>query len=456
MKLPLPDTVLFLIECLNHYGFTCFAVGGCIRDLLRGEYPNDFDLTTDALPEEIKACFLEYEVLETGIRHGTVTVLIEQTPYEITTYRTESIYSDHRHPDEVHFTRSLLEDLKRRDFTINAMAYHPTRGLVDLFGGAEDLKQRRLRAVGDADQRFQEDALRILRGLRFASTLQLEIDSATANAMQNSKSLLLSVSAERIWAELGKLLTGCDIARILLEYSDILAQILPELLPMIGFSQNHPFHHLDVYEHTAAAVSATQPILVLRLTMLLHDSGKPHCCTEDAQGIHHFYGHAAISAEIAEGLLRRLKVDRMTIETVVLLITHHGDVIENTDRQVKRCLNRYGEGRFRLLLAVQRADTLAQAIVIQKERIEHLNALAARLERIVTEQDCFSLRQLAVDGNDLIKLGLAGCQIGIALQFALQSVIEERVANDRESLLLLIRENIDKSPKNRYDKEEIL
>lgn len=453
MKLPLPDTVQFLIDTLNHSGFECFAVGGCVRDLLCGNDPGDFDLTTNAFPEEIKSCFSTYKVLETGLRHGTVTVLIEQTPYEITTYRTESSYSDHRHPDQVHFTQSLQEDLKRRDFTINSMAYHPTQGLVDLFDGAADLKKRRLRAVGDADKRFQEDALRILRGLRFASTLQLEIDSATANAMQNNRALLASVSAERIWTELGKLLTGSDVARILIEYSHILVQIIPELLPMIGFSQNHPFHHLDVYEHTAASVSAAKPIPVLRLAMLLHDSGKPHCCTEDTQGIRHFYGHAAISAEIAQGLLRHLKADRWTTETVVLLIRHHGDVIEDNDQQVKRCLNRYGEVRFRLLLAVQRADTMAQAIAIQEERLMRLSALEARLERILTEQDCFSLRQLAVNGNDVMKLGIAGRQIGNALQFALQSVIEERVVNDREALLLLIRENIDKYPENRYDKK---
>lgn len=450
----LPPAVAMLLERLNQAGFEAFIVGGSIRDFLCGKKPEDYDITTNALPQQIKACFPEFAVLEVGIQHGTVGIRCGQSFYEITTYRTEGEYSDHRHPDSVAFTDSLTEDLRRRDFTMNAIAYHPTYGMIDPFGGEQDLQRKMLRAVGTAEQRFEEDALRILRGLRFASVFSFSIEICTAKAMNEQKKLLAHVSEERIWKELKRLLVGEQAAEILSRHVSIVGEILPELLPMLNFEQHHPYHHLDVFQHAMTAVQVVQPTLPLRLAALLHDCGKPFCFTEDERGTGHFYGHAHQSAEIAKQCMKRLKVEHKTSELVQQLIRHHGDVLEANEKQLKRKLNRFGTDFIQNLLALQRADVSAKHPSIQQERMLKLSQIEKKLHEILEEQACFSIRQLELDGYDVLRLGLSGKEVGNALEFMLEMVMEGKVENDHEKLVSFLCDNIDKVSKNRYDKSD--
>lgn len=435
-----PKQVLRLMELLQRQGYEAYAVGGCIRDSLLGLSPNDWDLTCSALPEETIRALPGYQVLATGLQHGTVTVVADGMPVEITTYRVDGTYSDGRHPDSVTFSRNLVDDLARRDFTVNAIAYHPSKGLVDPYNGLHDLHSRTLRCVGIPEQRFQEDALRILRGLRFASTLGFTIEKKTAYAMFQQKNLLHQISEERIQVEFGKLLCGKDAERILRKYQSVIAVFLPEITPMIGLEQHSPYHIYDVWEHTLHAISAIAPRLELRLAILLHDIGKPRCFSIDAKGIGHFYGHQNLGAEIAKTVLTRLRFSKETIRTVATLVKYHDVSITDEEVRVKRWLNRLGEPLFRMLLAVNRADTAAHSPAAAL-RMDMIDREAAVLDHILAEQSCFQLKDLAIHGKDLLQIGVPeGPEVGRLLQELLDSVLENRCENRLESLLPLAKQ----------------
>ena len=340
----LPVGVSGLLEALETAGFAAYAVGGCVRDSLLGRVPQDWDIATSARPEEVLARFPH--AIPTGIAHGTVTVVWEGEPFEVTTFRAESAYTDHRHPDQVRFVPDLEADLARRDFTVNAMACRRDGQVIDRFGGREDLKNGIIRCVGDPGERFREDALRILRALRFAACYGFRLEEKTSAAVLESRELLCYVAAERIWAEFSRLLCGIDAGRVLREFPQVIFAILPELFPMEGFLQYNPHHDRDVWEHTCAAVEASSPELAVRLAMLLHDCGKPGCFTLDGEGTGHFYGHAQKSLELAGTVLRRLRVPRLLGERVLLLIHLHDRPVFPEERWVKRQLGRWGRRSF--------------------------------------------------------------------------------------------------------------
>lgn len=442
MEIMLPQQVRKILEELSAAGFEAAVVGGCVRDSLLGRKPQDWDVTTSALPQQSMEALKDFTVLETGLKHGTVTAVPDGMPVEITTYRVDGGYSDSRHPDRVTFTRSLREDLARRDFTINALAYSEEHGVIDCFGGRDDLADGIVRCVGDPALRFGEDALRIMRGLRFASVLGFSVEAETARSMRAQKSLLDRIAKERIGAELTKLLCGKGAQDILFGFYDVLGQVLPELLPMVGFGQNNPYHRYDVWEHTARAVGAVEPEPVLRLTMLLHDSGKPHCYTQDSRGVGHFYGHAKISGQLADTALKRLKFDSRTIRRVLLLIRYHDLPPHNTEKWIRRQLCRIGEENLRALLSVKEADCRAQNPDFLY-RLDQLGEVRRTLSRVLAENQCFSLRDLKVDGNDLIALGFpAGKELGETLRLLLNEVIDGKCPNERVALLRLATRRI--------------
>lgn len=434
MNLPLSPGAAKALALLQAAGYEAWIVGGCVRDALLGLPPKDYDLTTSALPEETQRVFAAYPRIETGLRHGTVTVLLEGEPLEITTYRVDGAYSDARHPDEVTFTRSLREDAARRDFTINAMAYAPGAGLQDFFGGREDLARGLIRAVGTAEQRFREDALRILRALRFASVLDFTLEAETHQAALACAPLLAAVSAERVSGELGKLLCGKAAGRVLRDYPDVLGVVLPEILPMVGLDHRNPHHCYDVWTHTTVAVDHVPPELPLRLAMLLHDIGKPDTFSlgEDGQG--HFYGHPRRSVELAEGILSRLRFPRRTRERVLTLVRYHDAVLEESPQRVRRWLNKLGPEVFFDLLAIQGGDAAAQAPAYCT-RLDHLRRLETLARQVLDQAPCLTVRDLAVGGEDLLALGYRGPAIGRALRALLDQVLLETVSNEKNALL---------------------
>ena len=438
----LPPQVQTALDILNGAGHTAYAVGGCVRDALRGATPHDWDLTTSALPQEMQACFAGYHVIETGLQHGTLTVVMDGMPLEITTYRIDGKYTDNRRPDSVTFTVNLRDDLSRRDFTVNAMAYHPSEGIVDLFGGAEDLRFGRIACVGRAQERFAEDGLRILRALRFSSVLDFSIAEETAEAIHLQKGLLCGISAERIYAELTKLICGKGAARILREYADVLFEILPELRAMYGFDQQNPHHCYDVYEHTLHVLEAVRPEPILRYSALLHDAGKPAVFTKDERG-GHFYGHAKVSAEIARQTMHRLKSDRKTMDAVLELVVHHDVVFENPERGIRRMVNRIGFEQTRRLLELHRADVTGQAEYHRAGRIAESAEMLAFLDELERADACLSLEKLAVCGRDVIALGVPqGREVGMILQALLEQVMDSALPNEREALLEAVKQGM--------------
>ena len=433
----LPESVREVLGRLEAAGHEAWCVGGCVRDLLLGRTPEDWDVTTSALPEETMALFGD-RALPTGLRHGTVTVRAGGEGVEVTTYRLDGAYRDHRRPERVAFTRSLEADLQRRDFTVNAMALGLDGELRDPFGGRADLAGRVLRCVGDPELRFEEDALRLLRGLRFAAVLGFDIEPATAAGIHRRRDLLREIAAERIQTELFKLLTGASAAAVLRRYVDVVGVFWPEVLPMVGFDQKNRHHCYDVWEHTLHALAAAPPDLVLRCTLLLHDIGKPDSFVLGTDGCGHFRGHQAVSREIADRMLRRLKCAAAFRETVLRLVEWHDRNIAREERAVRRALRQLGETDLRRLLAVKRADNLAQAPG-SRARQEEIAQVETLLDRLLAEDACFSLRRLAVNGNDLTELGLEGPAVGMALEGLLDRVVEGELPNDRESLLAAAR-----------------
>ena len=433
---PLPPQVNTALTLLNEAGFEAFVVGGAVRDLLRGAPVHDWDITTSALPEQTKAVFEGYRLIETGIKHGTVTVLMDGMPLEITTYRTEGTYSDHRRPDNVSFTRSLEEDLARRDFTVNAMAYHPKTGVSDFFGGQADLAAGIIRCVGAPDKRFNEDALRILRALRFAARFGFTIEENTAAAIHRNKELLHHIAAERIREELTGLLCGSCAEPILRQYHDVLSVPIPELAPLAGFKQHNRHHCHDVWGHTVAAVSAIPNDLPLRWAALLHDTGKPACFTMDEKGVGHFYGHAADSANIAAAVTNRLRFDNTTRDTVCFLVEQHHLFTEVSEKSVRRAMLRFGRERLEKLLFLLRADTLGHAPCC----FYHLDDIRNITDIMASIPD-FTVKDLAVNGKDLTELGYSGVQIGQALSDLLDAVVFDGIKNEKDSLLQWLTHN---------------
>lgn len=426
------------IEALAAAGYEAYFVGGCVRDVLLGQAPNDFDVTTSALPEETLSVFEGFRVVPTGLKHGTVTVLIDGEPIEITTFRSDGEYSDHRHPESVTFSRNLSEDLCRRDFTVNAMAYSEKTGLVDLFGGASDLKNGIIRAVGEPEKRFTEDALRILRAARFASQKGFSIEPVTAKAMKKCLHLLDYVSAERIFSELKKLLMGKGVLDVMLTHPETVCRAVPALASAVGFEQNNPHHIYDVYEHTAHAVAFSPENEAIRLAALLHDVGKPLTYSEK-DGIGHFYGHTEASLKLAEDTLDALKCDNATKNTVLTLIKYHDPVIEPTEKAVRRALSKLGEPLLCALLDLKSADNLAQSPECTK-RLEAYEEIRGIIAEIGAKEACLSLKTLAIGGDDLIALGVPkGKLIGKLLNTALERVVDGDLPNEKEALLEFCR-----------------
>ena len=439
MMMYLPPQVNQALEMLTAAGYEAYLVGGAVRDYVRdNRRGKDWDITTNAMPEEVEQVFSGFRLIETGLKHGTVTVVIDREPLEITTYRIDGSYSDHRRPDSVRFTRTLKEDLARRDFTMNALAYNPNTGVVDLVGGRADIAANLVRCVGEPDRRFQEDALRILRALRFAAVFDMTVDVETADAIHRNKRLLEKIAVERIQVELTKLLCGVGAARILREFADVIAVVVPEIIPMFGFAQRNPHHDRDVWEHTIAVTASIPAQPVLRWTAFLHDIGKPHCFSLDDQGVGHFYGHGARSTDIAETVLRRLRFDNATRERVVLLIKHHDTPLPREEKGIKRLMNRLGVDASWQLLQMHRADTAGQHPDCAV-RYAELDGVGQIMQQIVDAAACFAVKDLAINGSDLLALGFQGREIGQALQDALNAVIDGAVPNERQALIAFVQ-----------------
>ena len=434
----IPQEVCAVLQTLERAGYEAYAVGGCVRDMRMGKTPHDWDVTTSALPQETMALF-DHFAIPTGLQHGTVTVRSGKTACEVTTFRTDGDYPDHRHPAAVTFTRSLREDLARRDLTVNAMAMDMRGTLHDPFDGQADIRRRTLRCVGEPERRFQEDALRILRTLRFSATLGFTIEEDTHRALRAQCGDLRYVAAERVREELTKLLCGTDVLRVLLEDPQVLGVVLPEILPCVGFDQHNRHHCYDVWGHTAHAVAAAPPDPVLRWVMLLHDLGKPQCFTLDEQGVGHFHGHHRPSAEMAEAVCRRLRFDKATAQRICMLVRYHDRPIPLTEKAIRRAMNQLGVEGLRQLCAVKRADNLAQHPDYHSRQRE-IDAGEAIMDALLEKDACFSLKQLAVNGRDMAALGLEGPAIGQALQALLEAVMDGEADNDRAALLALAKE----------------
>lgn len=451
MEIHIPTGARKIIARLEQHGYEAYIVGGCVRDSLMGKRPSDWDICTSARAEEMMALFEDKRVIPTGIQHGTLTILAEDGAYEVTTFRIDGEYLDHRHPKSVAFTRELAEDLSRRDFTINAMAWHPERGLIDLFGGVEDLRDRLVRAVGDPVQRFNEDGLRMLRMVRFATVLDFDYDPATCDAVRKQGHLLQYISKERIQVELNKILLAAHPARGLedLYTLGMYPYIIPMMCHTVGFAQRGGHHFLDVFEHSLLAVGVIAPELVLRLTMLLHDIGKPFVWdSSESLSYDRFDDHAAVSAKLAGKILRDLKYDNATRKDVVELIAHHNDILLPDPVNVRRALARLGEVQTRRLVQVKVADLIAHDLAGEREKILALFAeISDVIDEVVARGDCTSVKALAIGGQDMMALGLSGRAIGQMLNAALELVLEKPEMNTRETLLNWVRGNLENCQK---------
>ena len=434
----LPESVEFCIHTLENAGFEAYAVGGCVRDSLLGLTPHDYDLCTNALPAETAAAFPGRTLVRSGEKHGTIGVVFGKEVIEITTFRTEGGYQDSRHPDWVQFVSSIEEDLARRDFTVNAMAYSPSKGYIDPFGGQDDLQRGVLRAVGDPKKRFSEDALRILRGVRFGVRFSLTPTQDTLEAMNDLSGLMDNLARERVFDELCKLLPLLK-ARDMATYARILTQVLPPLAPTLGFDQKNPHHIYDLYTHTANVVENAPADLAVRWAAILHDCGKPGCFTLDEQGVGHFYGHAEISAKMADALLLSLKAPTALRERVVFLIEKHMTPLEPDKKLLRRRLGQYGVEALSQLLALQKADCIGTGTHAD-DRFTEISTL---IDEILQEQACLTLRDLAINGRDLQKIGFApGKEMGACLQSLLEQVQDETLPNEKAALLSAAKKHL--------------
>ena len=431
----LPKHVKAIITTLENAGFEGYAVGGCVRDTLLGKIPDDWDITTSAAPQQVKGLFSR--TIDTGIQHGTVTVLMEKETYEVTTYRIDGEYEDGRHPKEVVFTANLLEDLKRRDFTINAMAYNDKSGIVDAFGGIQDLENKVIRCVGEPAERFTEDALRMMRAVRFSGQLGYEIEEKTGQAVTQLAPTLSKISAERICTELTKLMVSPNPDYLRKAYELGMTKVfLPEFDAVMKTPQNNPHHCYSAGEHILHSLLYVRPDKVLRFSMLFHDFGKAVTRTTDEDGIDHFHGHVEQSAAMADRIMKRLRFDNDTREKVVRLVKYHDLEIGLTKKAVRRAIVKVGEELFPYLLEVKKADVLAQSMYLREEKEEELQQLETLFKEIVASKDCTSVRMLAVNGSDLIAAGMKpGKELGETLKRLLELVLEDPSLNTKEYLL---------------------
>lgn len=431
----LPQSVVIALELLNSNNFEAFVVGGCVRDAIMGNNENDYDVTTSALPHETMSVFKDYKVIETGIKHGTVTVIINHFHIEITTYRIDGEYTNNRHPDNVSFTRDLSGDLSRRDFTMNALCYHPKLGFIDYFNGISDIQNRIIRTVGNANERFNQDALRILRALRFSAVLGFNIEDNTALAIHQNKHLLNNISVERIASELNKIICSNSVKGIFTNFYDVFSVFIPEIIPMVGFKQNNKYHVFDVFTHTLVATEHIKGDAHLRLAMLLHDIGKPHSYSEGDDGIGHFYAHAKASCTLAREILNRLKYDNFTKDRVLTLIKYHDIQINPTHSSIKKLLAKLGSDVFFEILEIKRADCIAQN-PDYIHRLVDIDTIFSIAHEIINAKECFLLKSLAINGSDLISIDIpAGKDIGVILKKLLELVISDNTLNTRDILL---------------------
>lgn len=444
-NIEVPTPVNYIIQELEKCGYEAYMVGGAVRDSILGRPIHDYDICTSAMPGEILEAFPNEEVIPTGLKHGTVTILINKEPYEVTTYRIDGDYSDNRRPDNVTFTKNLVEDLQRRDFTINAMAYNPKTGLIDPFNGMEDIKYKKIRCVGFAEDRFNEDALRILRAIRFEAQLGFAGFPETMFEIERQYERLKNISVERINSEFCKIVASNQFCVELVLYPDVFSLFIPELKDMIDFQQNNPYHAYDVFGHTIHAIEKCESDdLIVRLAVFFHDFGKPHSYQDGEDGIRHFKGHGKVSADITDSIMKRLRFNNGTRNNVVELVYYHDATFEVGKKYVKRWLNKIGEKQFRRLLEVRKADIKGQKTDYEKSRIEKINNIENILEEILQEQECFSLKDLAVNGNDVKKkMKLKeGKDVGYWLNEILKRVMDGELENNRDDLIYWMKEKV--------------
>lgn len=441
IKITIPERVSVILNTLHQNGYKAYVVGGCVRDSILNRRPNDWDITTNAKPEEVINLF--DKVISTGLQHGTVTVMIGNEGFEVTTFRIEGSYDDNRHPNKVQFVDDLVQDLSRRDFTINAMAYNDTEGLIDPFNGLRDLQLKFINTVGNADERFQEDALRMLRAVRFSAQLGFHMVGNVKQSIYSLNKNIEDISMERKRSEFDKILLS-NLKKIedlfilgLLEY------IIPELIPCIGFNQDNPHHCYDVFKHSliSSIMVVSEDLTTLRLTMLLHDICKPQCKTVDENGIGHFYGHAELSSEKAKEILKRLKYDNKTIDKVCTLIKYHDRQL-GSKNSIKKLLNIIGRDLFTELIRVKKADTSAQSLTTWKEKSEEIYKIESQFKEILQSKECFSLKDLDINGRELIGLGFKGKAIGNTLHYLLGQVIQNPKLNNKNDLVKLCQQTI--------------
>lgn len=433
-KITIPAGAAEIISVLKSNGFDAYVVGGCVRDSLLGKTPKDWDICTSAKPDDVIRCLQNRRIIETGLKHGTVTVVVDNDQYEVTTFRIDGKYSDNRRPDSVQYVSDVAEDLARRDFTMNAIAYNDDDGLIDPFGGASDIENRTISCVRNPDDRFREDALRIMRALRFASVYGFSIDEATTWAIHQNRDLLHHIAAERITAELSKLICGDGVLNVLLTFSDVMATIIPELGPCIGFNQNNKYHCYTVYDHIAVATANSMGNdLVVRMSLLLHDIGKPCCYTEDHNG-GHFHGHGVHSHKLAEKALSRLRFDNKTRDAILELVLYHDATIEPTPKTVRRWLHKIGEDQFFRLMSIRAADIKAHALGTQDSRLTRCYELCTLAATECTH--CFSMKDLEINGREVMALGVPeGKQVGFILNTLLNLVINGDIPNNKSLLI---------------------
>lgn len=444
-NIKLPKDVIYIIDTFYKNGYKAYAVGGCIRDSLLGVEPKDWDICTNAKPDETKAVFSNINTIDTGIQHGTVTLRVNHTSYEVTTFRSESDYSDSRHPDRVIFEAELEKDLSRRDFTMNSIAYNHYEGIQDIFGGASDINNKVIRTVGNSDDRFNEDALRIMRALRFSAVLGFDIEPKTAQSIHKNKQLLNNIAVERIWQELIRLICGKNAIKVLREYVDVIAVFIPEISYMVGFEQHSPYHIYDVWEHTLKALENAPSDLIVRLALLFHDIGKPQCFNLDESNIGHFYGHPNISAEMTRTILRRLKVDNETTHNVVTLVEFHDIAMESSKKSVSRAIRKVGsEPLFERLVEVKKCDILGQAGKLYKERLNHLEKVCTIYNELKNDNNfVIKIKNLKITGRDIISLGVPQSKkIGELLNTLFTMVADGEIENENNVLIEKAKEII--------------
>lgn len=434
MIIKLPDDVKFIISKLPE----AYAVGGCIRDSLLGLNPKDWDICTSAKPDDVIKAFEDYHVIETGLKHGTVTIMINHVAYEVTTFRVNGEYTDGNRPESVDFVANLKEDLARRDFTINAMAYNDKVGLVDYFGGQENLKNGTIHCVGSPNDRFSEDALRIVRALRFAAVYGFQISIDTQSSIKKLYPLLKNISVERFSYELCEILQGKAVVDVLERFWYVFNEFIPEIEPMVGFEQHNDYHIFDVWVHTITAIANSEKDLSVRLALLFHDTGKPECFTMDEK-CGHFYGHSVVSERICRNRLTTLKFSNNTINQISELVLYHEIEVKISEKAIKKLLNKIDEANFRKLLDVKRADIMGHSLK-SRYMLEHLDHIGTKLDKIIADNQCFKLKNLAITGKDLIKMGIPqGKEIGYILSDLLTKVIDGDIENDREVLIACVK-----------------